>query len=71
MLKLKKVDLKKIKSLRRKSGISLQEMSNILGYRSPNGYYYLETGRCAFPADKLARVADVFNIGMSELFFED
>lgn len=42
---MKRVDLEKIKSLRKCIGLSLEEMASILGYESLNGYYYLEVGR--------------------------
>lgn len=68
--KVMKVDLEKIKSLRKKCGLSLDEMARLLGYESANGYYYLETGRGKFPAETLAKVASLFNVKINELFFE-
>lgn len=68
--KPKKVNLEKIKSLRKEKGISLDEMAKMLGYESPNGYYYLEIGRGKFPAETLARVADILQVSITELFFE-
>ncbi|MGG3890083.1 helix-turn-helix transcriptional regulator [Metabacillus fastidiosus] len=67
----KKVDLKKIKKLRKKAQLSLGQMAKLLGYESPNGYYYLEVGRGKFSAEALARVSDIFNIPINDLFFED
>jgi transcriptional regulator with XRE-family HTH domain len=67
----KKVDLKKIKFLRKRADFSLDEISKLLGYESPNGYYYLETGRSKFPAEALAKVADILGVQINELFFED
>lgn len=67
---VKKVDLEKIKYLRRKSGFSLDEMSKSLGYESPNGYYYLEVGRGKFSAEALAIVADILKTPIDSLFFE-
>lgn len=66
-----KVDLEKIKRLRKEANISLEKMSELLGYDSPNGYYYLETGRIKFPADKLAIVANALKIPIDQLFFDD
>jgi transcriptional regulator with XRE-family HTH domain len=66
---LRKVDLAKIKQLRKKFGYSLEEMARILGYESVNGYYYLEIGRGKFSAEMLAKVADIFSISIEELFF--
>lgn len=68
---IKKVDLDKIKNLRKKANLSLDEMSKLLGYESPNGYYYLEIGRGKFPAETLAKVADIFGTPINTLFFEE
>lgn len=70
-LKNIKVNLEKIKEQRKKLNISVEKMSELLGYDSPNGYYYLETGRIKFPAEKLALVSQVLNVSIEELFFED
>lgn len=67
---IKKVDLEKIKNLRKKANLSLNEMAILLGYESINGYYYLETGRGKFPAETLAKVATIFNENVDNLFFE-
>ncbi|GGF83049.1 hypothetical protein GCM10010912_30220 [Paenibacillus albidus] len=68
---MKKVDLDKMKGLRKNSRLSLEEMALLLGYESANGYYYLEVGRGKFPAETLAKVAMIFNVSIEELFFED
>ncbi|MDF2534385.1 MAG: helix-turn-helix domain protein [Bacillales bacterium] len=64
------VDIEKIKKLRKTANISLEKMADLLGYDSPNGYYYLETGRIKFSADKLALVSEILNTPIGELFFE-
>lgn len=66
----KKVDLDKIKRLRKTKKLSLSEMSTMLGYESPNGYHNLEKGRVKFPAEALAKVANIFGVEIDELFFE-
>lgn len=68
---MKKVDLEKIKVLRKNAGLSLEEMAVQLGYESANGYYYLEIGRGKFPAETLAKVAQIFGVTIEELFFEE
>lgn len=65
---MKKVDLEKIKVLRKNAGLSLEEMAVQLGYESANGYYYLEIGRGKFPAETLAKVAQIFGVTIEELF---
>lgn len=66
----RKVDLVKIKRLRKSAGITLDEMARRLGYGSPNGYYYLEKGRSKFHAETLAAVADILDVSLEELFCE-
>lgn len=68
---MKRVDLAKIKALRKEKRISLDDMARKLGYESPNGYYYLEIGRGKFSAEMLALVAVIFGVGIEELFFDD
>lgn len=68
---MKKVNLKKIKELRKEAGLSLEYMAKLLGYESLNGYYYLEIGRGKFAAEALAKVADEFKVPIEELFFVD
>ncbi len=70
-LKNIKVDIEKIKILRKEANISLEKMSELTGYDSPNGYYYLETGRIKFPAEKLAVVAQILKVPIEQLFFDD
>lgn len=66
-----KVDLDKIKKLRKQEDLSIEKMSALLGYDSPNGYYYLETGRSKFPAEKLALVSEILSVPIQQLFFEE
>lgn len=66
----KVVHLEKIKTLRKNAKISGCNMAKTLGYESPNGYYYLESGRVKFPAEKLAIIADIFDISIEELFLK-
>lgn len=68
---MKRVDLAKIKALRKEMGISLEEMARKLGYESPNGYYYLEVGRGKISAEMLAMIAEIQGVTIEELFFED
>lgn len=64
----RKVDLQKIKTLRRARGFTLMDMAKKLGYESPNGYFYLEKGRSKFYAETLAAVADILGVSIEELF---
>ncbi|MCI1883079.1 MAG: helix-turn-helix domain-containing protein [Sporolactobacillus sp.] len=64
------VDLQKLKKVR-KQQMSLEQMSSKLGYSSPNGYYYLESGRSHITAETLAKVATILNVPIEEFFFDD
>lgn len=68
---MKKVDIERIKQLRKAADITLEDMANRLGYGSPNGYYYLERGRSKFTAETLIAVADILNVRIEELFCEE
>ncbi|RYL93521.1 helix-turn-helix transcriptional regulator [Sporolactobacillus sp. Y61] len=63
------VDLKKLRE-RRKRCMTLEQMSEKLGYQSPNGYFYLESGRSKITAEMLAKVATILEIPIQELFTE-
>ncbi|MGG1554963.1 helix-turn-helix domain-containing protein [Paenibacillus ferrarius] len=71
MQNIAKVNLEKIKKLRKLAGYSLDEMSKYLGYESTNGYYYLECGRGKISAESLAQIAHILNVDIKELFFEN
>jgi transcriptional regulator with XRE-family HTH domain len=66
---INKVDLGKIKALRKSKKISLIKMAEMLGYKSPNGYYYLETGRCSISAEMLPRIAEILGVVTAELYY--
>ena len=63
------VDLEKMRRLR-KEKMSLEEMAKQIGFKSPNGYYYIESGKTKVTADKLAEVADILGVEIQELFME-
>ncbi|PEJ58168.1 transcriptional regulator [Bacillus sp. AFS002410] len=65
-----KIDHKKIRDLRRGKKITLLEMSERLGFKSANGYYYLESDRCSIKAEILAEIAKILGVKLEELFFE-
>jgi transcriptional regulator with XRE-family HTH domain len=65
------LNLKKIKELRTKRKISLEEMAHYLGYKTATGYFYAETGRCNFKPDHIPMIASKFDVPMESLFFEN
>ncbi|MBM7646065.1 transcriptional regulator with XRE-family HTH domain [Scopulibacillus daqui] len=64
------VNLGKIKELRKASKLSLNDMSKQLGFKSPNGYFYLETGKTKISAEMLANIALILNVPIDDLFME-
>lgn len=64
----KPVDLEKLKFLREKNGLSITEVSKYLGYKTPNGYLYLESGKCAIKAETLPLLAELFGVSINELY---
>lgn len=66
----KKVDLEKIKHMRRRAHLTLEDMAEKIGYGSLNGYYYLERGRSRFPAETLWAVAEILDVPIEELFVD-
>jgi transcriptional regulator with XRE-family HTH domain len=57
----------KIKHLRQLQGWSQEEIANKLNM-SPNGYGNIERGDTDITLSKLERIAELFNIGLAELF---
>lgn len=66
-----KVDLKKIKKLRKEKGLTQGYMAEKLEYKTPIGYHYLESGRCQIKADQLIIIAKELNTEVTSLFFGD
>jgi transcriptional regulator with XRE-family HTH domain len=66
----KMVDLQKITFIRKNAGLTHEKVSKMLGYKSTNGYYYLENGRSKFSAEMLAEFADLFGVTIESLFKE-
>ena len=65
------MDLEKIKQLRKSADIAIGDMAEKLGYKSPNGYFYLERGISQFTAVMLADVAEMFDVPIEELFVNE
>ncbi len=62
------IDLMKMKQMRKKKKYSLGHMAEILGYKSPAGYSYLESGRCKISADQLLIIANELGISIVDLY---
>ena len=66
-----KLDLKKIRKLRRGKDLSCKDMAEKLGYKSPNGYHYLESGRCQISAEQLAIISTILETHISDLYISN
>lgn len=63
-----KVDLSKIRLLRKKGKISQIAMALALGYKTATGYSYLESGRCAIGANQIPIIAKMLHVEVHELY---
>ncbi len=63
------VDLEKMRVLRIQKGITQGQMAKALGYKTPLGYHYLESGRCQLKAQHLPIIADLLGIAEIEELF--
>ena len=61
----------KLKKLRIIKGFTLLQMSNKLGYSSPNAYARKEKGERKFTLDEVEIISNLFNMSVEEIFFTD
>lgn len=62
---------KKLKKIRVREGLTLQEMSNVLGYSSPNAYARKEKGERKFTLDEVKIISKMFKLPVEEIFFTE
>ena len=48
-----------VKRIREAKGIMASHVSKVLGYKTPQGYHYLENGQAKIDTEKLAIIAKV------------
>lgn len=65
------VNIDLIRSTRIKKGISMEEMSGLLGYEAPNAYFRKEKGDRKFNVEDIAKISVVLKLPIQKLFFED
>lgn len=68
---MKKINLDKLKELRQSKGITQEEMASKLGYKGKSGYCQLENGTVRMPLTQAKKIAEILNINMEELFFDN
>lgn len=67
---MSKVNLERIKQLRKKNKLSQEEMANLLGMKSLYPYHRKERGEQSFTAEELHSIAKIFIVPV-EYFFEN
>ncbi|MFC4661697.1 helix-turn-helix transcriptional regulator [Oceanobacillus sp. FSL W7-1293] len=67
---MKKVNLKKIKDIRKNKGLSQEDMANLLGLKSLYPYHRKESGAQKFSAEEIHAIANYFDLPI-EYFFDD
>lgn len=65
---MQRIDLLKIRILRKKKGLTQRYMAKKLGYKTDIGYHYLETGRCKIKAEHLTVIAAELGVPMEDLY---
>lgn len=60
----------KLKQFRTEKGLTLKEMSQILGYSSPNAYSRKEKGERRITVEEAKIIAKILNKSMDEIFLE-
>jgi transcriptional regulator with XRE-family HTH domain len=61
----------RLRELRTNNGYTLQQMSNLLGYSSPNAYARKEKGERRFTIEEAMKISKLFKKPIEEIFFED
>jgi len=65
------IDLKKIKRLREEKGLSIEEISKHLGFKTYQGYYKLERGIRRIRVDHLIKLSKILNVDIKDLILEE
>ena len=52
-----RVDTAKLRELRRRAGLTLEDVAKLLDYKTPVGYHYVETGECKLTVERAVVLA--------------
>ena len=55
------------KQLREKSGLTQREVSDALGYSTPQFIANVERGRCRFPVQKLPKIKKLYRLSTDQM----
>lgn len=64
-----KINLPFIKRKREEKGLSMQDMAELLGFKSAPAYFHYEKGERIFRADMLPVLAHAFNCKIEDLYY--
>lgn len=57
-----------LKEIRKEKGATLEQVSNVLGYKYPSGYHKIEQGKQGLTVEQAKKLADFYNID-TKIFF--
>lgn len=66
-----KINLKKIKELRKAKNLTQKDMAQLLGYKSAVGYWHIENGDRKMKAETLAKIAKILDASIEEFYLEE
>lgn len=61
---------KHLKEIRVKKGLTLMDMSSILGYSSPNAYARKEKGERKFTLEEVEKISNFFGMTIEQIFLD-
>ena len=61
----------KLRKIRREKNITAKEIADKLGLKTEGAYYKKETGKVPFTLEEGKLVADLFEMPIEEIFFEN
>lgn len=60
-----------IRYLRKKHGMTQEDMANLLKYRGKQGYIRIESGKAGLSVENLAKLADFFGVTLDQMIKQD
>lgn len=66
-MKSTRVNANQWKNLREKAGLTQREVSDALGYSTPQFISNVERGRCRFPVQKLPKIKRIYRLSNDQI----